>query len=419
MDQDALCSCCKLPYDVLPQTEDSEVLEVINVRAYRRVIHRKMYKRGCQCIDNPDPQIITAPPMERLLPKSKIGVSIWAYMLLNKYAYQHPLYRGLAQLNGYGLALAMGTVTDGLQKLLPLLIPVYDLMIKRSVNASHWHADETGWKVFEATEEKKNSRWYLWVFHNAETVVYKIAPSRSSKVLLQHFGDKPSGGTLNVDRYSAYKVIAKSGLFILAFCWAHVRRDFLNYSKTHKAQEAWGLKWVDAINGLYHLNNQRIEHEQSSLEFRQYDKALKEALDILQKTAAVELIDQNVLPSAKKLLTSLNRHWAGLTVFVEHPQIPMDNNQAERSLRNSVIGRKNYYGSGSVWSSELAAALFTIFETLKLWKINLHTWLLAYLQECAMSGGKPPSSIKSFLPWEMTPIQMELFSKPPKYENSA
>ncbi len=39
------------------------------------------------------------------------------------------------------------------------------------------------------------------------------------------FGSEHEGGTLNVDRYSAYKVIAKSGLFILAFCWAHVRGD--------------------------------------------------------------------------------------------------------------------------------------------------------------------------------------------------
>jgi len=33
----------------------------------------------------------------------------------------------------------------------------------------------------------------------------------------------------------------------------------------------------------------------------------------------------------------------------------MDNNEAERRLRNPVVGRKNYYGNGSVWSGVLSA----------------------------------------------------------------
>src|SRR3990167_6523027 len=96
------------------------------------------------------------------------------------------------------------------------------------------------------------------------------------------------------------------------------------------------------------------------------------------------------LCSAKKILGSLNNHWGGLTTFVDHPEIPMDNNIAERRLRGSVVGRKNYYGSGAIWSAQLAACMFTIFETLKMWNVNPHTWLLTYLYECAMNGGAPP-----------------------------
>ena len=46
-----------------------------------------------------------------------------------------------------------------------------------------------------------------------------------------------------------------------------------------------------------------------------------------------------------KVLRSLRNHWQGLTLFVEDPDLPMDNNQAERALRGPVVGRKNYYGS--------------------------------------------------------------------------
>ena len=54
-------------------------------------------------------------------------------------------------------------------------------------------------------------------------------------------------------------------------------------------------------------------------------------------------------------LTSLDQHWPGLTVFVDHPEVPLDNNTAERCQRGPVLGRKNYDGSGSLWSGRLAS----------------------------------------------------------------
>lgn len=257
----------------------------------------------------------------------------------------------MEQLKDNGLALSIGTVTEGFQKCLPLLVPIYDAIVERSIAAKNWHADETGWKVFESIENKKNNRWYLWIFHNNETVVYKIDPRRSSKVLIEHLGTEHKGGILNVDRFGAYKVIAKSGLFVLAFCWAHVRRDFLEYSKSHSENEDFGLRWVDKINNLYHINNQRIKHEPKSTEFLAHDKALRLAIYQMKEDRDKGLKDPNVLSSAKKILKSLEKHWHGLILFVDNPEIPMDNNTAERGLRSSVLGRKNYYGSGSTWSA--------------------------------------------------------------------
>jgi len=425
-----VCPCCGLPYEELAITEDAEVLEIINVKAYCRVIHRKKYRRCCQCKKEGLAQIITAPSIDRLLPKSTIGTSIWAFLLLRKYEYQQPTYRTLKELTNGGLSLSLGTVTDGFCKLLPFLSPVYDAVVKRNVEAKHWHADETGWKVFETVEGKNSHRWYLWIFSNNETVVYKLDPSRSSKVLSEHFAEKIKGreedkretteGILNVDRYVAYKVIAKTGLFTLSFCWAHVRRGFLEYSKAYPKQEAWGLSWVERIGKLYQLNQKRIEHGEDKQLFIQDDQRLREEIRRFETTLDQQLDDVNLLPSAKKLLKSLKKHWDGLTVFVEQPDIPMDNNEAERGLRSSVVGRKNYYGSFAVWSGKLAAALFTIFATMKRWKINPHTWLIAYFQECSALG-EPPSSecINKFLPWNMTEELRLLFSKPPTGENTS
>lgn len=254
--------------------------------------------------------------------------------------------------------------------------------------------------MFEKIEGKESSRWYLWAFQNEESVVFKIRPSRSSRVLIEYFGEDHAGGILNVDRYGAYKVIAKSGLFLLAFCWAHVRRDFIEHSKSYPKQEAWGLAWADRISGLYHLNNQRVQYKPHSKGFNEQDGKLRKAMKEMAGQMTIEMKSE-LLPSAKKLLKSLSKHREGLTVFLNYPEVPMDNNVAERGLRSSVLGRKNYYGSGAIWSAELAAVMFTILKTVKLWGLNPHAWLLAYLQECAMRGRGPPDRVDPFLPWNM------------------
>ncbi len=107
-------------------------------------------------------------------------------------------------------------------------------------------------------------------------------------------------------------------------------------------------------------------------------------------------------PGQAKSPEQSHTHWEGLTVFVGHPEVAMDNNMAERTLRNPVVGRKNYYGSGSVWSAHLAAMMLSVLQTVLLWGLNPHHWLSAFLQACAENGGKSPTDLSSFLPWHMT-----------------
>jgi transposase len=109
---------------------------------------------------------------------------------------------------------------------------------------------------------------------------------------------------------------------------------------------------------------------------------------------------------AAKVLKSMNDHWSGLTVFVEHAWVPMDNSAAERDMRLAAVGRKNFYGSGSLWSGQLAAAMYSLLMTAKLWKLNARTWLSAFLQACADNGNRAPQDINPFLPWTMDEAQL-------------
>ena len=113
------------------------------------------------------------------------------------------------------------------------------------------------------------------------------------------------------------------------------------------------------------------------------------------------LADPMLAEPAAKVLQSMTVHWAGLTVFVDHPHVPMDNNVAERDARLAVVGRKNFYGSGSTWSGQLAATMYSLLMTVKLWRLNARTWLGAYLHACADNGNRAPPDLNAFLPWAM------------------
>ena len=186
-------------------SEDSEQLE-IEVRAYRRVIKRRRYRRSCQCAAAPALLTAAAPP--RLIPKGILGISVWVTVLIDKYLLYRPTYRLLADLRAHGLDLAQGTVTDGMRRLAPLFAPLREALIARSRTGQHWHADETRWQVFEADSEDACQRWCLWVFWSAEVVVFTLDPTRSARVPKQHFATV-TGGVVSVDRYSAYKRLAK------------------------------------------------------------------------------------------------------------------------------------------------------------------------------------------------------------------
>jgi transposase len=399
-DDEKGCPHCGLPFEPFPGTEDSTVLE-IDVRAYRRVVHRRRYRPRCACPDNPG--IITAPGPAKLIPKSIFGGSIWVELLLDKYLFYRPTYRLLADLQTHDLGLSQGSLTDGLKRLTPLFEPVYQKLVEHSQQQSLWHADETRWLVFVTCEGKVGYRWYLWVFHAEEVVVFLLAMGRAHDVPEKHLGPVESG-ILVVDRYVAYKVIdkVKAGLIVLAFCWAHQRRDFLEVARSWPDLQEWGLGWVERIGALYQLNDKRREVIDQPEAFAPLDQQVREQVASMEKQAQTELAEPRLHPAKQAVLESMGNHWTGLTVFVEHPEVPMDNNTAERVQRGPVVGRKNYYGSGSLWSGQLAAMLFSLFQTLALWNINPRRWLGEYLQTCARAGGQAPQDVGPFMPWNMT-----------------
>jgi transposase len=350
-------------------------------------------------------------------------VSVWTMVLLDKYLYGRPTHRFCQELQHHGVPLAQGTLTDGLQRIAVLFEPVMRALYERQMGEKRFHGDETRWEVFEAVEGKPGHRWYLWVTQSASVVFYRMAPGRGADVPKAHFAKLRKDlvdVVLVCDRYSAYKCLAKDhDDLILAYCWAHVRRDFLKAARSWPEIERWMFAWVDDIRALYRLNAARLEVwdetvrlEQQPAAFVERHRALEIHLSQMQARCAAHLQEPDLHLVKHKVLSSLHTHWDGLTVFVGRPEVALDNNSAERILRNPVVGRKNYYGSGSVWSAHLAAKMFSLVQTVLLWGLNPHHWLSAFLHACAEHGGKSPTDLSAFLPWQMAPERREELARP-------
>lgn len=71
---------------------------------------------------------------------------------------------------------------------------------------------------------------------------------------------------------------------------------------------------------------------------------------------------QNVLGKAIGYLAS---NWSKLERYVEHGDLPIDNNAAERAIRPLVIGRKNWLFSDTPRGATASAQLYSLVETAK------------------------------------------------------
>lgn len=409
-DEVKVCACCGKPMADLGDCDDGEQIEMETI-VYRRVIRRKRYRRMCDC--RQQPRTVTAPLPPKLLPKSLYGTSIWVHLLLEKFHLQRPTQRTIEQLRLLGLSLAPGTIADGLRRIEPLMTPIYEAIRAYHLQSDYFHADETRWRVFVEKAGKIGHRWWLWLFAGKDSVVYVLDPSRSRDVPQSHFADDAQG-VLMVDRYSAYKALrqVKEGQLQLAFCWAHVRRDFVRVGKGYPELKTWALQWLGRIRELYRLNRQRLGQAAETAEFTTADAQLRERMVALAAQRDAELADEKLREPCRKALVSLHEHWSGLTLFVDDPRIPLDNNYGERLIRNPAVGRKNYYGSGAEWAGRLAMMMFSIFATLVLWKINPRAWLAWYLEACAEQGGHPADNPASFLPWNLSESRLAELQSP-------
>lgn len=387
------CEKCGMEYAQLGEQRSEEI--DVEYRLVKLVHKRKKIVRTCKCKGSPP--VKTAKGPAKLAAGGMFTTRFWSYFLFEKFQLQRPTHRVRQLWKVHGLDVSQGTITNGLKRLHDRNVfrPLAEAIRARIRDGTRQQSDETGWKVFQEIEGKDGHQHWLWVTLGSDATAFRVEQTRSKDAALKMIGKQPI--ILTSDRLSSYHNLGDN--VMNSWCWAHIRREFLALAN-QKKNEKLGKRWVAMIDELYHLNNSRLKV--SGKAFEELDEALKAAVGEFERRLKRNVVRKELAEEVRSLFKNIAKDWDGLTVFVNCLEIPMDNNASERALRNSVVGRKNYYGSGSKWSADLTADLFSILATLKMHDVNQLKWLEDYLQAVAKNGGKVPEDYKRFLPWNNT-----------------
>jgi hypothetical protein len=216
------------------------------------------------------------------------------------------------------------------------------------------HADETGWR-----EDGING--YLWAFLTQTTQYFVRDQSRASAVP-QSVLTSSFTGILVSDFYSGYSPLT----CWKQRCWVHLLRDVKELEEAHPQRKSVA-RWRAKIRGLF---DQAVAYWEEQL-------ALERPIEMRQLRDRVKRRDkfERALRKLAKpylgkpedprhvLAGRMQKFLFELFVFLEHPEVPPDNNLAERSLRPAVIARKVCGGTRSSRGSETMAILRSLFGT--------------------------------------------------------
>ncbi len=398
-----VCPQCGAPYDAFNE-ETSQQIDW-QVRLTRILQRRPTYRRTCRC---PGRAILAAPVPAKPIPKGLFTSQFLARLVVEKYVLGRPLERVVTALRSDGLEVAKGTLVGSLEATSALLAPLDAGIRARNAEAGHLHVDETSWNVYELMADKVNHRWWLWTFVGPDTSVFLIDPHRSTQVVTRHLGIDLEAGSLGEGRhlllssdfFTVYQSLAGVDGLDPLWCWAHIRRYFIRAGDAHQELKGWTEAWLERIRVLY-VAHRALQASPGSPEHIRAEVGFADALGAMDTARKTEAADPGLHPAATKVLATLGREWEGLARHQSFPELPLDNNSAERTLRNPVVVRKNCYGSGAAWAATLAARVWTITATAARAQCNPLAYLGSYLDACAEAGGRPPSgpALARFFPW--------------------
>jgi transposase len=382
-DEVPTCDACGKNLTDSGMTEDSEQLNVIPKKF--EIVRWVRPKFRCSCHG-----CIKLPPVPpRIIKGSSYSDQMIMDVVISKYCDLIPIERYVAMAARGGLKdLPPQSLIELTHQFAHFVKPVYELIKRGVISVRVLHADETPHKMLEGSDTKN---WYLWGFSSTYFCFLECHDTRSgdvaSDVLLNSqcevlVSDRFSGygkavRVVNLDRQKSNRVLIEN-----AYCNSHGRRYFYKAYPQYKESEFY----LDHYHEIYQLEKKcKGKPPDEILKIR---SQMKPRFEAMREKALDEFPS---FPNGLKLATALGyflENYKGLTLFLDQPDVPIDNNPQERLLRSHVVGRKTWYGTHSERGAETAAILFSIIETCKVNHVNPKAYLEKLVKDL-LQGLKP------------------------------
>lgn len=388
------CPCCGGALHVIGE-DRSERLDVIP--AQHRVLVTRRPKYGCRACEG---AVVQAPAPGRLIESGLPTEAMIAHVLVSKYADHLPLYRQWQILARQGIEIDRSCLAEWAGRGAWALKPIVTRMLEHLKRSDKLFCDETRAPVLDPGRGRTKTG-YLWAIARDDRpwggpappgVVYTYAPGRGGEHALACLAGFK--GVLQVDAYAAYNALTDAGGVTLAYCWAHLRRDFFDIAAGGNApiaSEALArIAALYAIEGKIRGLGAGERHAIRQAEAKPLVDALKtwleQKLDIVAKRGRL----------GEAIRYGLTR-WDGFTRFLDDGRIEIDSNIVERSIRPIALNRKNALFAGSDEGGAAWGVVASLIETCKLNGVEPHAYLADVLAKLA--DGWPMSRIDALLPW--------------------
>jgi transposase len=343
-------------WEEIPNAYDTVTkIEIIERRYIKKIYKKKKYKlKEHFTVQVDDKDVILTAQVPGLLPGMNYTTDFVASVVADKYISHMPLERQVRQMESLGLK---GIQNSTLSRLCAVaasaLEPLQEAILSELlVSDTALHIDETPWGI----QNKHERDGFMWVISNRSGSYYFFKPTRSAKVLKEKI--KGYNGPVVTDALETYNGVMEEAKIPHAYCWAHARREFFQL----ESHDPSVTPILDQIDELFKIERKAKDFKELKL-LRENEST--HVVRDLKKLLIEEYPKSRDGSQKRKAILYISKRWPGFELFLTDTRIPLSNNEAERTIRHAVMGRKNYYGSGSHTGAETAATLFTIIETCK------------------------------------------------------
>jgi hypothetical protein len=275
--------------------------------------------------------------------KRSVGIGLMSLIAYLKTACRVPI--GLIrQLLGslYDVRISKGEIAELLHAVAEIGEAEYDALLDKVRGSPVVHGDETGYR-----ENGRNG--YLWSFSTPRVRYFAYNYSRAGAVVKEVLGDKFVGALVS-DFYGGYNIYEG----VKQRCWVHYIRDLKALAEKYATVAAW----VETVIALYWRARESVKMDLSESERCRLRQGFEsELLALAQPYLNSKNAPQRVLAQR------IDRFLGELFVFVQYPEVPSENNAAERAIRPAVMARKVSGGTRSPKGSKTSSVLRSLFET--------------------------------------------------------